>query len=102
MNPYKECRCFIEGGPFRTIITELRLKSKLERNCSSIVLRIQSNDYDCSTGDYENIFNQHVEIYVTRAFISLTSSANDDSTAKMVWITLQPEGLLFCILLFNL
>lgn len=94
-NLYKRCRCFVHGGPFRITITDLRLNSKSERDCSSVALVIQSNYYDCSTPDYENIFNQPIENSLTTAFVSLTSSFFNNSTAEMVWITLQPEGLPF-------
>lgn len=93
----EECRCYIAGGLFRITITDLRLQSKSKRYCSSVSLIVQAREYDCSAPDYTNIFNQRIEGSVTKAFISVISSIKT-STAEMVWLTLQPEGLLISLL----
>ena len=88
---FKECRCFINGGKFTITITDLRLRSKLGRNCSSSTLQIDSKDCDCSYPGYNDISSKTVKEDVSKTFISV-SSANDDSSPMMVWLTLRPKG----------
>lgn len=92
---FKECRCFINGGKFTIEITDLRLRSKLGRNCSSSTLQIDSKDYDCSYPGYNDISSKTVKEDVSKTFISV-SSANDDSSPMMVWLTLRPKDSSLC------
>ena len=90
---FTECRCFVNNGYFLLNVTDLRLKSKDGRNCSSTTLQINSKVFSCDIAkqDFGYMFNRNKVKSKKDLFISIRS-LSDENVADMIWLTLIPEG----------
>ena len=91
---FNKCECFVNNGTFLFNVTDLRLKSKNGRNCSSTKLKINSESFPCDIAkqNFGSIFNRKIlELPEKDLFISLLSDSVETVPDK-IWLTLIPNG----------
>ena len=91
---FKKCECFVNNGLFLFNVTDLRLKSKNGRNCSSTKLKINTDHFPCNIAkqDFGSRFNSKIlDLPEKNLFISLRS-LSVETVPDMIWLTLIPKG----------